>query len=137
MILDLSNDVDRMQLAKKLEVYLKEQNRIELKLVREKRSIRQNSYLHICIALFGIEFGYTIDESKTLLKRECPFMIYEKQNKKFLKKTSEMDSKELTDFIDWIRNYAGMQGLHIPDADQYLHNQHEIDKQISNHKTYL
>ena len=69
MILDTSNPLD----SKKAETYFKKlleaKKKIELKEIKAKRSIKHNAYLHVCITLFAIEFGYTIEESKTLLKR--------------------------------------------------------------------
>lgn len=137
MIYDLSNNTDRQKFKTKSAFLLANSKRAELKDVRTKRSLSQNSYLHVVISLFGIEFGYNLDEAKTLLKRECPFMRYEKNTIQFLKQTRGMDSKELTEFIDWIRNYSGLQGFYIPTSEEYLTNRFEIDKSINNNKTYL
>ena len=53
-----------------------------------KRSIHQNSYLHVVITYFAMELGYTLKESKIFLKKECPFIDDEV-------KTSEMNTKEI------------------------------------------
>ena len=110
---------------------------VDLKEVKQTRSIKQNSYLHICITLYAIEFGYTLAESKTYLKRTCGFMVYEKNNSPFLKETKKMDSKELTEFIEWIRNYASQNGLYIPTSEEYKTNKYSIDNEIEKFKTYL
>lgn len=137
MFLDLSNATD----VKKAETYFsklkKGKEKIELKKLIKKRSLNLNSYLHVVITLFAIEYGYTLDESKTLLKRLCGFMVYEKEGVKFLKKTSKLDNKECSDFVSWIRNYASQQGLYIPTAEEYKLNQFNIDKEINNYKQYL
>lgn len=137
MLLDLSNNTD----VKKAETYFSKlvetKERIELKKIIKGRSLNLNSYLHVCITLFAIEYGYTLDEAKTLLKRQCSFMTYEKEGFKFLKKTSKLDNAECSKFVEWIRNYASQQGLYIPDAEEYKLNQFNIDKQINNHKQYL
>ena len=104
---------------------------------KPKRSASQNAYLHVCISIYAIELGYTLDEAKTLLKRLCPFMVYEKNGFKFIKKTSGMDSKELTDFIDWIRNHAAQQNINIPTSEEYNLNRHGIDVEIAKQKRYL
>ena len=121
--LDKNNALSRFKRLLELEVD------IELKQIRKSRTVKQNAYMHVCIALFAIEFGNTLLEAKTDLKRECPFMRYEANEKQYLKQTSKMDSKELTNFIDWIRTYAGKQGLYIPTADEYHENQFSIDKE--------
>ena len=137
MMFDLSNQTD----VKKAENYFRRLNegkyKIELRKIIHKRSISLNSYLHVCISLFSIEFGYTLEESKTLLKRLCSFMIYEKKGIKFLKKTSKLDNLECSKFVEFIRNYASQQGLYIPDADEYLSNKFNIDKEINKNKEYL
>jgi len=110
---------------------------VEFKEVRQKRSLTQNAYLHVCITLYAIEFGYTIEEAKTHLKRNCEFMKYEKKGEIFVKRTRYMDSKELTNFIDWLRNYASQNGCYIPTSEEYLTNRVSIDNQIETNKQYL
>ena len=137
MFLDLSNPTE----LKKAETYFSKlaesKEKIELKKLIQKRSLNLNSYLHVVITLFAIEYGYTLDEAKTLLKRECGFMVYENKGTKFLKKTSKLDNMECSKFVEWIRNYASQQGLYIPDAEEYKTNKFNIDKDINNHKQYL
>lgn len=110
---------------------------IELIACRKSRSLSQNSYLHVVISLYSIEFGYTLNESKTDLKRECGFMTYEKNGSRYLKETSKMNSVELTSFIDWIRNYASQNGLYIPTSEEYKENKYSIDNEINKFKEYL
>ena len=137
MYLDLSNTTD----IKRGQIYftklVESNSKIELKKIIKTRSISLNSYLHVCISLFAIEYGYTLEESKTLLKRMCNFMTYEKNGSKFLKKTSKLDDSECSKFVEWIRNYSSQQGLYILDAEEYKTNKFTIDKDINNHKQYL
>ena len=112
-------------------------SKVEIKKLINNRTISLNSYLHICISLFAIEYGYTLEEAKTLLKRNCSFMVYEKNGIKFLKKTSKMNNLECSKFVEWIRNYSAGLGLYIPDADEYKNNKFNIDKEIDKHKQYL
>ena len=117
--------------------YLAEKGaKIELKEIRPTRSLPQNAYLHVCLSLYGIHFGYTLNEAKTDLKRNYG-LVYEKDGKKYLRSTSTMDSKELTDFIEYIRDVSGANGCWIPDAEEYLKNKFSIDKEIENNKIYL
>lgn len=121
----------------RFEYLCSKQKVIELKELRKARSINQNSYLHVVITLYAIEYGYTLNEAKTDLKRMCGFMTYEKNNSRYLKETSKMNSLELTEFIDWIRNFASQNGLYIPTSDEYLTNKHSIDNDINKFKEYL
>jgi len=126
---------------KKANAYYKKlvdsKSKFELRKIIPKRSISLNSYLHVCISIYAIEYGYTLEEAKTYLKRICPFMVYEKSGQKFLKETSKMNNLECSDFVEWIRNYSAQNGLYIPEAEEYRLNKYEIDKQIDNHKNYL
>ncbi len=137
MLLDLSNPLDINKANSYFKSLLDSKSKIELKKIIPKRSLQLNKFLHVCITLFAIELGYTLEEAKTLLKRSCDFMIYEKNGQKFLRKTSKMDNKECSEFGEWIRNYASQQGIYIPDASEYLENKFNIDKEIDKHKQYL
>jgi len=132
------NRLDEFQ-ENKLQARLKatKDKMVEFKEVRQKRSVNQNAYLHVCITLYAIEFGYTIEEAKTHLKRNCEFMKYEKKGEIFVKRTRYMDSKELTNFIDWLRTYASQNGCYIPTSEEYLTNRVSIDNQIETNKQYL
>lgn len=134
---NLNNPVDIQKASIKFDKLCQDKKEIELKEIRPIRSLQQNKYLHVLFALFGIEFGYTIDEAKTLLKRECNFMSYEKNGKKFLRHTSQMQTDELTKFIDWIRTYSAQNGLYLLTSDEYITNRIMIDNQIEIHKEYL
>lgn len=62
MKLNLSNTYDKERAKTRLKVLIDKGAKIELTEIKGKRTIRQNSYLHVCISLFAIEFGYTLDE---------------------------------------------------------------------------
>ncbi len=137
MKFDTSKTVDLNKAKQRFEYLCQKQKIIDLKDVRKSRSISQNSYLHVVISLYCIEFGYTLNEAKTDLKRECGFMTYEKNGSRYLRETSKMNSVDLTNFIDFIRNYASQNGLYIPTSSEYLENKHSIDNEINKFKTYL
>ena len=137
MYLDLSNTAD----VKKSEVYLLKliegKSKIELKKMQTTRTIKLNSYLHVCITLYAIHFGSTLEEAKTDLKRLCSFMVYEKNGSKYLKETKKLNNDDCSKFVEWIRNFSAQNGCYIPDAEEYKTNRYTIDKEINNHKQYL
>lgn len=137
MKLDLQNPLDLQKFKTYANKLVNEKAKVELKKVSVKRSISLNSYLHVVITLFAIEYGYTLEEAKTLLKRLCGFMVYEKNNEKFLRKTSKLNNSDCSKFVEFIRNYASQQGLYILDAEEYKTNKFNIDKEINNFKQYL
>ena len=135
----ISNDQDKhtaIELIKAVDIS-KRPYVFELYKQVKKRSNTQNAYLHVCISLFAIEIGLTLDEAKTHLKRNCSFMIYEKKGEKFLVHTSKQTSTELTAFIEWIRNYSAKQGIYIPSADEYYSKREDYDNIIDYNKQYL
>ena len=137
MIYKLENEEDRESFLKTTENYLQYHETVELKKVYKKRTLNQNSFLHVLISLFGIEFGYSLEEAKTLLKRHCPFMRYQKKDEWFLRKTRDMDTEEIANFIDWIYVYSSKNGLNLPTSDEYKTNYIHYDSVISKNSEYL
>ena len=134
---DLKNEYEANQAKSKLDYLIEKGKPIDLKEIRAKRSISLNSYYHVCINIYAINFGSTLYEAKTDLKRLCPFMRYEKHGNYYLKETRNMDSKELSEFVEWIRTYSSKNGCYIADSEEYLSNRYAIDKEINAHKQYL
>lgn len=134
---DFEIPLQRNQAAVYFDKLLDARKKIELKEVRELRSLSQNSYLHVVISLYGINFGSSLYEAKIDLKRMCDFMRYKKLGKHYLRETSKMDSKELTDFIDWIRTHSAKEGHYIPTSEEYITNRISIDREIESNKEYL
>ena len=126
---DLSKSFDINRAKEKFNFYLEKGKKIELKIVREKRTIKQNNYCHVVISLFACEFGWTVEEAKTYLKREFG-LVYEKNGSKFLRSTTELNTVEMVEFIEKIRLRASENGCYIPDPESYKQNQFEIDKYL-------
>jgi hypothetical protein len=118
MLLNLKIPSDHI----KAEVYftklVKDGSKIELKKIPEKRTIKQNSYVHVLFMLWGTHFGYSLDEAKQVVKSHLGY-VYEKNGTWFCTKTSGMDTKELTTFIDRFRNWSSSEGLYLPSAEEY------------------
>ncbi len=138
MFYDLNKLYDIKRAKKRLDALIEANKVIQIKEKRKKRTISQNAYMHVLFSIYGIETGYTAEESKTILKRECKkLMIYEKNGEKFLRGTSELSKEECQLFIDWVMNFAGMQGIHLPSSEEYLENQHEIDIELDRNCGYV
>jgi len=137
MIYDLSNNIDKNKAAYKFHKMVEEGKVIELTTKKKKRTINQNKYLHVAITLFAIEVGYTLEEAKTVLKRECSFMRYDKEDHVFLKRTRDLNTTELAEFLEFIIQFAAKMFITIPSSEGYISNQIDIDRHISHNKTYL
>lgn len=109
------------------------ENIVDIKKVSPKRTLSQNNYYHLLLGIFGLESGYTIEEAKTLHKREvCPdIFVYEKNDKKFLKSSADLTTEEMSKSIDKFKLYAGEQGIELPEAtneEQMIYYQNLIEK---------
>ena len=136
MKLDLSKSIDRErfnQYATKLHT---DESKVELKKIHPPKSVRQNAYAHVVLCLFAIEFGYSLLEAKTVIKRALNFH-YLKNGMAFLKSMADMDTFEVTRMIDYAREVAGQNGCYIPTSEEYLANQFAIDSEIDKNKNFL
>ena len=137
MKFNLSKEIDTERFRLRSRQLIKSGSPVELKQIRKTRSIAQNSYFHVVVSLYAIHFGYTLYEAKIDLKRGCHFMKYENRGKMYLVQTSKQNTKELSQFIEWIRNLAGQNDCYIPTAEEYLLDKYGIDQEIDNCRAYL
>ncbi len=142
---DLEKTYDCSKAMEYLKKLIEDGSKAELKKIYPKRSTSQNSYLHVLFTLWGLEFGYTIDEAKDLVKDELGYTYENVSNKLYnklspfsrvplhRKKTSAMDSKELTIFIDKFRDWSAQTcGLYLPSSEEYIQESVYFDNQIEN-----
>ena len=107
---------------------------VEVKKINPKRSLNQNSYLHLTFGIFGLETGYSLEEAKTIYKRYAnpSIYVYEKNGAKFLRSSADLDTQEMTITIDKWREYAQENGVYIPppeNLEELRSLENEIDKQ--------
>ena len=132
---DLSQESKITDLMLLLDQYAKEGKTIEVNVVREKRSLNQNAYFHVCIGIFAKETGYTVTEMKKIIYREVDFMNHVKPNLSgeleiFEDSSADLDTLQMTILIDYVRNRALEMGIYIPTVEEYLQNQLEIDNYL-------
>lgn len=107
---------------------------VEIKKVSLKRSLRQNAYIHVTFGIFSLQTGYTIQESKVIYKREAnpEIYVYERKGQKFLRSSADLSKAEMAASIDKWRQYAGEQGILIPEPgeeEKLRYWQNEIEMQ--------
>ena len=129
MILDLNIQPECDRAVVYFERLIKDGSKIELRKIPQKRTISQNSYVHKLFALAGSHFGYTGDEMKIVVKRILGY-VYTKEGQEFYSHTSEMDTKELTTFIDRFRNWSASEGCYLPSSDEMGQNWEYYAKEI-------
>ena len=133
---DFSKSYDCKKAEEYLGKLMLDGSKCEVKKIHPKRSTSQNSYLHVLFALWSKEFGYTMDEAKDTIKDALGYTYEADKGKLFnkiipfsrvsvhRKKTSEMDSKELTIFIEKFRDWsASTCGLYLPSSEEFLQEQ--------------
>jgi hypothetical protein len=132
MLLDLRNSFDVNKAKAYLDKLIEKGEQVEIRKIQKQRTIRQNSYLHVCLAMFCNETGYTVEEAKELFSHQLPDLLrYTKNGMNFRKSTAELDTKEMTVLIDKIREMALNElGLYIPDSQEYLIHKFQIDKEL-------
>ena len=129
MLLNLKSDTDRIKAEVYFNKLIEDRAQIEIKRISKKRTNSQNRYVHALFQLFASQFGWTLEEAKSFIKFELGY-TYSKNDFIFLAKTSEMDTKSLSIFIDKFRNYSSAQGLYLPTADEFNENYFDYAKEI-------
>ncbi len=138
MLLDLTSKIDQEKAKAYLGKLIEQGEKVEIRKISKQRTSKQNAYLHVCLGLFCIETGYKIEEAKELFSRHLPeIMRYEKMGNNFRKSTSELDTREMTILIDFIRETALNElGLYIPTAEEYLTEKFRIDRDLERGITF-
>jgi len=112
----------------------------------EKRSLKQNNYLHLILSWYALEFGYSLEYVKrNVYKLLCnpAIFIIEKANTKTgemyedLRSSADCSKEELTSSIDRFRNYSAQTaGLYLPSPDDIAYLR-EIEIEIERNKEHL
>jgi len=144
MIFDPKQELDKKRAIERLNHFIAKGKVFELTEKKERRSIQQNSYLHLILSWFAIETGYTEAEVKQEIFKKIvnPNLFYEGDHGKLVRidrwrSTASLDTGEMTTAIDRFRNYASLEaGIYLPEPND-LALIREIENQIKNLKEYL
>jgi hypothetical protein len=75
------------------------------------------------------ETGYSMEETKQLLKGMAG-LTYEKEGFTIYKSTTDLNTKECSDFCEFIRSkYQEQFNGYLPTPEEYYSNQFEIEKE--------
>lgn len=146
MLYNPSKSIDIQNATTKLKWLVKNKKLFELTEKRKKRTVSQNSYLHLLFSWFGLQLGYTLKEVKQEIFKKivCPDIFYNGDSSGPItfdkwKSTADLNTKELTLAIDKFRDYASQEaGIYLPEPKDLAMLQDmeiEISKQSS--KQYL
>ena len=134
MKLDLSQPFDLQKAHEYFNRLVAEGAKIELKKFTPKkdRSVDQNKYLHVLLGYIALETGYSIEQAKVLMKRTFgSFMIEVINENKFLVSTADLDTVQMTEFIDFIRLHASEEmDIYLLTPEQHEQHEFEIAKEL-------
>lgn len=127
MLFNLNNPYERERFKEYCNNLYREQACVEVKKKHTKRTLAQNSYLHVLLGYFASEFGYTMEEVKyEIFKKRCNLEIFShvRKNKRgqdvrYMRSTTTLDTAEMTTAIERFRNYSSSEcGLYLPEPNE-------------------
>lgn len=145
MTYDLANPLDQQRFKTRCNHLYKQGGVVELTAKKGRRTIPQNSYLHLILGWFAIETGNTLDYVKTYyfkLYKNPDLFVVEKEDKhlgkvKVLRSSRDLTTAEMTTAIERFRNWASAEaGVYLPSPDEKSLLQY-IEKESSRYKEYL
>lgn len=145
MTYDLSKDLDRERLKKRMEALLTAQKVVEVKEYRPKRTSPQNRYLHALLGIVAMTTGNTLEEVKTeYFKKHCNSEIFvtHKTDKmlgdvEVLRSSAELDTAEMTTAIERFRNWSASEaGIYLPSPDEEAYLV-AIEAEMQRHRDWL
>lgn len=105
---------------------------VEIKEFKFKRSLSQNSYLHLIIAAFGINFGYTLEEAKLIYKEvNKDIYYYYKKKRTFIRSSADLNKAEMAKSIDKFMLASAEAGYPLPlatDQDWLLEIENDMER---------
>ena len=123
---DLSKEFERNKALTYMTSLIAKDAKIELKEFKPKRTLPQNSYFHACCKLLSEYSGYTIPETKIIIKDQLEFMHYQKGGHKFYRSSADLDKMEFIELIEFTRSFGDQHGVYIPTSEEYLLHQFEL-----------
>ena len=126
MIYDLTNPLHRKQFAKRANDMLRKSCTNAVLKDESKRSISQNSYLHVLCRILAIETGVTEDYSKQVYFKQLAnpsiFIITDEDKItgskiQRIRSSSELTKEEMTKAINTFRHWSEDNGYYLPEAN--------------------
>lgn len=145
MLYDLGNQLDLQNARTRLENLIRRGCIVEIREIRQRRTIPQNSYLHLLLGYFASQTGNTLEWVKQqYYKRLCnpDLFVGEKDDKllgkvKYIKSSTQLNTEEMNLSIERFRNWAASEaGIYLPEptsAAEIAALQIEVER----YKTYL
>jgi hypothetical protein len=127
MLYNLSKPTDKSRFTRRVKQLLSSTSLVELTEKKERRTLPQNSYLHLLLGWFAIETGNTID----FVKREYFKRLVNKDlfvstkvadyvgEVEVIRSSRDLDSEQMTTAIDRFRKWSSeVAGIYLPTANE-------------------
>ena len=145
MVYDTSNPLDNANFLLRAKKLADKGAIIELTEKKPRRTLSQNSYLHVTIAYFASQYGCTTEWAKQRYFKQLvnpELFVREKDDEflgrvKYLRSSADLDVSEMSLAIDRWRNWCSMEAsIHIPSADEAILIQ-QMEIEIERSKEFL
>lgn len=145
MIYDLSKPLDREKFKMRVNHLFAQGKQVEL-IEKTKRSLSQNSYLHVLLGVLALDQGETIDYVKENYYKRLvnpDIFVLHKHDKilgkevEVLRSSKDLTKEEMSKSIDKLRNWASSElGCYLPSADEESLLQ-QAEMEIQRYRSYL
>lgn len=145
MVYDTSNPLDKANFLLRAKKLADKGAIIELTEKKPRRTLSQNSYLHVTIAYFASQYGCTTEWAKQRYFKQLvnpELFVREKDDEflgrvKYLRSSADLDVSEMSLAIDRWRNWCSMEAsIYIPSADEAILIQ-QMEVEVNRNKAFL
>jgi len=118
MIFNPANEVEARNALEHVKKLIEAGKPFDVTQIRKSRSKWQNKYFHAVCKDMGDHLGYTAQEMKKIITRNC-CPVYENNGTKFVKGTSDLDTTEFSEMIRTMQQWAAENfDYYVPDPQQ-------------------
>ena len=145
MVYDTFNPLDKANFLLRAKKLAESGKIVELTEKKPRRTLSQNSYLHVTIAYFASQYGCTTEWAKQRYFKQLvnpELFVREKDDEflgrvKYLRSSADLDVSEMSLAIDRWRNWCSMEAsIYIPSADEAILIQ-QMEIEIERNKEFL
>lgn len=145
MLYDLSKRTEQERFKRRCNDLYKANKVVELIEKKEKRTLRQNAYLHLILGWYAMETGNTIEYVKeNYFKRLCNSALFcEYREDKYLgevevvRSSKSLDTGQMTLAIERFRNWSASEcDIYLPSPEDAIFLR-EIELEMSKNKEWL
>ena len=126
MIYNTLEEFDKQRAITRFNWLVSHGKRIELKVV-EKRSLRQNNYLHLILSYLAMETGNSLDYAKEIFYKRTAnreIFVREKDDEligrtEYLRSSADLTTEEFSMSIDRLRDWSSQTaGIYLPSPSE-------------------